>query len=316
MPPSNTVTANSSSSSTPAPAPPSQKRRRLSRTAAAATRPAGSRSSSEDELAVDARPKRRVSAAAGKKQLLEPGRRRSWDDDTAGGGGIRGGSGGSRVGEDGVGPDAGEESADELADEVHHFWRGPQGTTAAARVRDSGRKARVKAYAERGAKSRAAKASEDLVECQGGQGEDEGDEALSMARDGEGGREREVRSRSESEDSSRHGDVGMGDAPEGEPAEEQPAVGETAQPQDLDMEWEKGHERERAVENRSARKAVFRPYEETMVLRGHRRGVAAVKFSPDGSRVASCCKCFLLFRTSTRRPSRFYVLLDFDVYND
>ena len=55
---------------------------------------------------------------SGKRQLLEPGRRRSWDDDTAGGGGIRGGSGGSRVGEDGVGPDAEEESADELAQKV------------------------------------------------------------------------------------------------------------------------------------------------------------------------------------------------------
>lgn len=31
-------------------------------------------------------------------------------------------------------------------------------------------------------------------------------------------------------------------------------------------------------------------YRETLVLRGHQRGVAAVQFSPDGSMIASCCK--------------------------
>jgi len=31
-------------------------------------------------------------------------------------------------------------------------------------------------------------------------------------------------------------------------------------------------------------------YEQKLVLKGHRRGVAAVKFSPDGRCIASCCK--------------------------
>ena len=31
-------------------------------------------------------------------------------------------------------------------------------------------------------------------------------------------------------------------------------------------------------------------YKQRAVLRGHRRGVAAVKFSPDGRFIASCCK--------------------------
>lgn len=38
------------------------------------------------------------------------------------------------------------------------------------------------------------------------------------------------------------------------------------------------------------KEAVFVPYREKTVLRGHKRGVAAVRFSPDGSMIASCCE--------------------------
>lgn len=34
-------------------------------------------------------------------------------------------------------------------------------------------------------------------------------------------------------------------------------------------------------------------YRQKMVLKGHRRGVAAVRFSPDGRSIASCCQCAL-----------------------
>ena len=40
----------------------------------------------------------------------------------------------------------------------------------------------------------------------------------------------------------------------------------------------------------SPRKAVYFPYAEKLVLRGHRRGVASVRFSPDGRMIASCCE--------------------------
>lgn len=40
----------------------------------------------------------------------------------------------------------------------------------------------------------------------------------------------------------------------------------------------------------SKRKASFVRYRQKMVLRGHRRGVAAVRFSPDGRLIASCCQ--------------------------
>jgi COMPASS component SWD3 len=35
---------------------------------------------------------------------------------------------------------------------------------------------------------------------------------------------------------------------------------------------------------------TFISYKPKMVLRGHRRGVAAVRFSPDGQSIASCCE--------------------------
>lgn len=38
------------------------------------------------------------------------------------------------------------------------------------------------------------------------------------------------------------------------------------------------------------KKASFVRYRQKMVLRGHRRGVAAVRFSPDGRLIASCCQ--------------------------
>lgn len=39
----------------------------------------------------------------------------------------------------------------------------------------------------------------------------------------------------------------------------------------------------------------YLPYRQKMVLKGHRRGVAAVRFSPDGRSIASCCEYPLLF---------------------
>ena len=36
--------------------------------------------------------------------------------------------------------------------------------------------------------------------------------------------------------------------------------------------------------------AVFIQYKEKAVLRGHKRGVAAVRFSPNGKMIASCCE--------------------------
>ena len=38
------------------------------------------------------------------------------------------------------------------------------------------------------------------------------------------------------------------------------------------------------------REAEYVPYREKLVMRGHRRGVASVRFSPDGRMVASCCE--------------------------
>lgn len=38
------------------------------------------------------------------------------------------------------------------------------------------------------------------------------------------------------------------------------------------------------------RKSSFLRYRQKMILRGHRRGVAAVRFSPDGRLIASCCQ--------------------------
>ena len=40
------------------------------------------------------------------------------------------------------------------------------------------------------------------------------------------------------------------------------------------------------------RKPSYMKYKQILVLKGHRRGVAAVKFSPDGRCIASCCEFF------------------------
>jgi COMPASS component SWD3 len=52
---------------------------------------------------------------------------------------------------------------------------------------------------------------------------------------------------------------------------------------------------ERSIETpRSAtpprRRPAYVRYKQKMVLKGHRKGVAAVRFSPDGRMIASCCK--------------------------
>ncbi|KAL8632503.1 hypothetical protein Q9189_001774 [Teloschistes chrysophthalmus] len=39
------------------------------------------------------------------------------------------------------------------------------------------------------------------------------------------------------------------------------------------------------------KQARYLPYRLKMVLRGHKKGVAAVRFSPTGDMIASCCKC-------------------------
>ena len=41
-------------------------------------------------------------------------------------------------------------------------------------------------------------------------------------------------------------------------------------------------------------KPLYVRYKQKMVLKGHRRGVAAVRFSPDGLLIASCCKSILV----------------------
>ena len=38
------------------------------------------------------------------------------------------------------------------------------------------------------------------------------------------------------------------------------------------------------------KKIRYAPYRQKLVLKGHRRGVAFVRFSPDGRMVASCCE--------------------------
>jgi len=38
------------------------------------------------------------------------------------------------------------------------------------------------------------------------------------------------------------------------------------------------------------REVSYMEYKQQLVLKGHRRGVAAVKFSPDGRCIASCCR--------------------------
>ena len=49
------------------------------------------------------------------------------------------------------------------------------------------------------------------------------------------------------------------------------------------------------------RKPEYVRYKQKMVLKGHRRGVAAVRFSPDGRMIASCCKFEFLSRDQVSR---------------
>ena len=44
------------------------------------------------------------------------------------------------------------------------------------------------------------------------------------------------------------------------------------------------------ISSEESRGRSYVNYTEKLVLRGHRRGVAAVKFSPDGRCIASCCQ--------------------------
>jgi WD40 repeat protein len=77
-------------------------------------------------------------------------------------------------------------------------------------------------------------------------------------------------------------------------------VGEVRTPEELRSP--DGATPEEDVEERGAgmRTAAERPtrleYALHMTLKGHKRGVAAVKWSPDGRWIASCCKYFLLPR--------------------
>ena len=44
------------------------------------------------------------------------------------------------------------------------------------------------------------------------------------------------------------------------------------------------------VEEKILKEAKFVPYECARVMRGHKKGVAAVKISPDGKMIGSCCE--------------------------
>ena len=58
---------------------------------------------------------------------------------------------------------------------------------------------------------------------------------------------------------------------------------------------EKSDTEERSIETPRTttpprRKPAYIRYKQKMILKGHRRGVATVRFSPDGRMIASCCK--------------------------
>ena len=53
-------------------------------------------------------------------------------------------------------------------------------------------------------------------------------------------------------------------------------------------------ENDSAVKKRRVERPKRLHYVPYMTLRGHKRGVSAVKFSPDGKWIASCCKASIL----------------------
>ena len=323
MPPS-TRSAKSSASSTPVPISRSPKRRRLSRNAPG---PLPARSSSPDELAsaqwddsatpravlpTPARATRRTPAAVVAKESADVRRRRSRDDDAAAAGP-----------DDGSAPAPDEESPDELGDEVHHFWRAAANGAPAARTRDGGRAARMKAFAERSARRRVARPEQSpLAKAEESPTVASPTPLPDGAEEGEQGAEQDERhgdapeeaaaeaerrpdmgaspgeSRAENPEDARaesHGESRGGSPREpadGEEREESPA--EEEQPREterqLALEQERMRERERDAEKELARRSMFRPYQAEVVLKGHCRGVAAVRFSPDGGRAASCCE--------------------------
>ncbi|MCJ1328087.1 WD domain protein [Thelotrema lepadinum] len=57
---------------------------------------------------------------------------------------------------------------------------------------------------------------------------------------------------------------------------------------EADLEAKADREAKEAAEPPKPVEIPYIPYRESMVLRGHKRGVAAVKFSPDGKWIASC----------------------------
>ena len=325
MAPSNAATAVSSSSSTPAPPPRSPKRRRLSRntsTTAIVARPAVMRSSSPDELAdenwndsVTARSHRtsqsraqgRPSAGLGKERSGSFRRRRSVDVDAAGS--PRDGDAKNLVDED---------SPDELGDDVRHFWRGAQGSNAAARPREHAHAARLKAVSGRGGKRRAVNAKKEPAPLQEGATENGSTADQAASPTDQSPMEPESRhrwdqsqtaSRADSHAPSRENDIvasrseSRDTSPEGSQAAnriESPgeALAIDGQEGSDQNEWtmvrekqlRREREREHADEAERMLKTKFRPYVSRMVIYGHRKGVAAVKFSPDGGRIASCCK--------------------------
>lgn len=55
--------------------------------------------------------------------------------------------------------------------------------------------------------------------------------------------------------------------------------------------WEHGSDASQ-VPDTPYRRPLKLCYKQRLILRGHKRGVAAVKFSPDGKWLASCCRYF------------------------
>ena len=316
----------SSSASTPASAPRSPKRRRLSsRTATVNKRPKlsreGSPSSSPDELAGDrwgdatsqtrnltSNPSTRGLTRRVSKELASevPRQRRSTEDDA---------TPSNTHGSVSQGGAADDDSPDELGEpaDVQPFFRashsGPK-----TRGRESARKAPAKVRVERKSNRRSVMAEESPVQSPVASStqspletsvephetiKKEDDEwtstdqtAAPRNEDKSGEIARDNISQSTEQSREHSIDASAHDAMEVEDeAEAQLKQEERTRQRQKDAEWEQERERERAAERERARKARFRPYELSRSLRGHRKGISGVKFSPDGTRLASCCKC-------------------------